>query len=327
MAKEIEKQTPQGYKTLREDISYLLQKAKLQAYKAVDNIRVQTYWQIGERITREELKEGRADYGKKVVPLLAQDLGFSRADLFRMVQFYKVYPIVAQVARQLSWSHYRELIPIQKEEERKFYEVQAINNNWGRDKLRAQIREETYQKAKKEGKIKITSKISLQLPEPEEVFKDTYHFDFLGLQEDHSEQDLEEALTNRIVHTLLELGHGFYFGGRQKKITIDGQIHNVDLEFYNRELQCIVLVELKTEKFKADFVGQMNKYISYYRKNIQLPFEKDTIGLIICAGKGKEEVHYALDGLDNRIFVAEYKTKLPSEAEIRKRLKKIGLHD
>jgi len=248
MSKNLEKQLSENYKTLREDISYLLQKAKLQAYKAVDNIRVQTYWQIGERITREELKEGRADYGKKAVPLLAEDLGFAVTDLFRMVRFYKAYPIVAQVAPQLSWSHYRELIPIQNEEERRFYEVQAINNNWGRNKLREKIRTKTYKIAKKEGEIKITTKLPLHLPEPGEVFKDTYHFDFLGLKEDHSEQDLEEALINKIVHTLLEMGHGFSFTGRQKKIVIDGQIHNIDLEFYNRELQCIVLIELKTEK-------------------------------------------------------------------------------
>lgn len=320
MAKEIEKQTPEGYHSLKEDISYLLKKATLQAYKAVDNIRVQTYWQIGERITREGLKGGRADYGKRVIPLLAQDLGFSRAELFKMVQFYRTYPIVSQVARQLSWSHYAELIFVKDEEERRFYEIQAIRNNWGRNKLREHIKGQAYQQAKKEGQIKPVIEFPLQLPEPEEVFKDTYHFDFLGLKEGYNEQDMEEALTNRIVHTLLEFGYGFSFAGRQRKIVIDGQIHTVDLEFYNRELQCIVLVELKTERFKADFVGQMNKYISYYRKNIQLHFEKDTIGLIICAEKGKEEVHYALDGLDNRIFVAEYKTKLPSEEEIRERI-------
>jgi len=295
MAKEIEKQVPKGYKTLKEDINYLLEKAKLQAYKAVDNIRVQTYWQIGERIIREELQQKRAGYGEKVIPFLSKDLGFHKRDLYRMVKFYKAYPIVTQVASQLSWSHYMELIQIDKGEERRFYEVQSIKNAWGRNKLREQIKFKTYQEAKKKGQIETVSKLPLHLPEPEEVFKNSYQFGFLGLQKGHSEKDLEDALTNKIVHTLLELGHGFYFGGRQKKITIDGQIHNVDLEFYNRELQCIVLVELKTEKFKAEFVGQMNKYISYYRKNIQLPHEKDTIGLIICAGKGKEEVHYALD--------------------------------
>lgn len=322
MPKEIENQIPKGYKILKEDIAYLLQKAKLQAYKAVDNIKVQACWQIGERITREELKEGRADYGKKVVPFLVEDLGISRPELFKMIQFYKVYPIVSTLSRQLSWSHYVELIQVKEEQERQFYEIQIIQNNWSVRILRKNIRENAFIEAKKEGQI--TTKLPLQLPEPEEVFKDTYHFDFLGLKEDHSEQDLEEALTNRIVHTLLEMGKGFSFAGRQQKIVIDGQIHNIDLEFYNRELQCIVLVELKTEKFKAEFVGQMNKYISYYRKKIQLPFEKDTIGLIICAGKGKEEVHYALDGLDDRIFVAEYKTKLPSEEEIRKRLEEAG---
>ena len=295
MSNELEKQIPEGYKTLREDIAYLLEKAKLQAYKAVDNIRVQTYWQIGERITREELKEGRADYGKQVIPLLSEDLGFSKRDLYRMVQFYKAYPIVTPVASQLSWSHYVELIQIDKEEERRFYEVQAIKNTLSKYALREQIKAQAYQQAKKEGQI--ITKLPLQLPEPEEVFKDTYQFDFLDLQKGHSEQDLEEALINRIVQTLLEMGRGFSFAGRQRKIIIVGQIHTVDLEFYNRELQCIVLAELKTERFKAEFVGQMNKYISYYRENIQLPFEKPTIGLIICAGKGKEEVHYALAGL------------------------------
>ena len=320
MSKKLENQIPEGYKSLKEDITYLLERAKLQAYKAVDNIRVQVYWQIGERIIREELKTGRAGYGEQIVSLLAKDLGFSRPELSRMTEFYKAYPIGAQVAHQLSWSHFRELIPIKKEEERKFYEVQAIKNNWGRDKLREQIKAKAYQQAKKEGKVEIVSKLPLQLPEPEEVFKDTYHFDFLDLHKGHSEKELEEALTNRIVYTLLELGRGFSFAGRQRKIVIDGQIHTVDLEFYNRELQCIVLLELKTEKFKADFVGQMNKYISYYRENIQLPFEKYTIGLIICAEKGKEEVHYALAGMDNRIFVAEYKTKLPSEEEIKRKI-------
>ena len=321
MSNELERQIPEGYKTLREDIAYLLEKAKLQAYKAVDNIRVQTYWQIGERITREELQQKRADYGEKVIPLLARDLGFHKRDLYRMVQFYKTYQIVTTVSSQLSWSHYLELIQVEQEEERKFYEVQAIKNNWGVHALRKQIKAKVYQIAKKEGQI--ITKLPLQLPEPDEVFKDTYHFDFLSLKEGHSEQDLEDALTNKIIQTLMELGHGFYFGGRQKKILIDGQIHTVDLEFYNRELQCIVLAELKTERFSAEFVGQMNKYISYYRENIQLPFEKPTIGLIICAGKGKEEVHYALAGLDDRIFVAEYKTKLPSEAEIKRRLEEM----
>lgn len=132
-----------------------------------------------------------------------------------------------------------------------------------------------------------------------------------------------KAVGNIIIQALLESGHSFAFAGRQRKIIIDGQIQTIDMEFYNRELQCIILVGLKTEKFKADFVGQMNKYISYYRENIQLPFEKDTIGLIICAEKGKEEVHYALAGMDNRIFVVEYKTKLPSEEEIKNKIEEV----
>lgn len=163
----------------------------------------------------------------------------------------------------------------------------------------------------------MVKKAENQVPEGYEVLKE----DIACLLEKAKIQT-HKAVGNIIIQTFLESDRGFCFAGK-REFLIDGQIQMVDIEFYNRELQCIVLVALKTEKFKADFVGQMNKYISYYRENVQLPFERDTIGLIICTGKGKEEAHYALDGLDDRIFVEEYKTKLLSEAEIKKKIEEI----
>jgi len=164
----------------------------------------------------------------------------------------------------------------------------------------------------------MVKKVEKQVPEGYEALKE----DIACLLE-KAKLQTHKAVGSIIIQTFLELGRGFCFAGKQREFLIDGQIQTVDLEFYNRELRCIILVEIRAEKFKAEFVGQMNKYISYYRENIQLPFEKDTIGLILCAEKGKEEAHYALDGLEDRIFVAEYKTKLPSEENIKRKIEEI----
>ena len=168
----------EGYSQVLNDIRFLLEKAKAQAYKAVDNIKVQTYWQIGERILREELQhKERADYGKQIIDNLAEDLGFRRDELYRIVQFYNAYPIVVTVSQQLSWSHYIELIKLKTEEERKFYEAQSIIEKWSVRELRKRVEDNEYRKIKKTGKVMI--KPLLHLPSPEEVFKDTYNFNFL----------------------------------------------------------------------------------------------------------------------------------------------------
>ena len=320
MAKEIiKKEKIGGYKNLVKDIKSILQKGLGRAYQAVDNIKVQTYWQVGERIVREELQhKERADYGKKIVEDLAQDLGFSRRLVFEMVELYKAYPIVHALRAQLSWTHYRLIMQVRNNEERQFYETQSILNVWSTRELERRIKEKEYLKIKKTGQL--TVKLPPQLPAPEEVFKDVYNWDFLELEKNHNEKQLENALLNSIQKILLEFGHGFAFMGNQQKILIAGQWHKVDLVFYHRFLKCIVLVELKTEKFKPEFVGQINKYLTYFREN-KLENERDPIGLIICKEKNEEEAHYALGKLSEDIFVAEYKAYLPSEKEIIKRLR------
>ncbi|MBU0568920.1 DUF1016 family protein [bacterium] len=221
----------EGYSQLLEEVKSILQKGLIRAYKAVDNVRVQTYWQVGERIVREELKHReRAGYGKRVVERLSPDVGFSPAELWRMVQFYKVYPILVTVSRELSWSHYIALITIDKEEERRFYEIQAIKNSWGVRDLRYRIRANEYEKAKKEGKFELS--LPAQLPSPDEVFKDTYDWTFLDLEKDHTERELEDGLMQHIEKVLLELGKGFAFMGRQQKVLINDTWHRIDILFY-----------------------------------------------------------------------------------------------
>ncbi|MDI6736160.1 MAG: PDDEXK nuclease domain-containing protein [bacterium] len=329
MAKELittkqQLKTVEGYNEILRDIRSLLEKATYQAYKAVDNLRVQTYWQVGERVVRGELEHrDRADYGKRVITNLALDLGLTKVILHYMVKFYKTYPIVQTVSEQLTWSHIVELIYIDDNQARQFYEIQIVQNNWSVRELRRQIKSNLYQKTLKEGKLSIIRPIPLRPLLPEQVFKDTYNFDFLQLQNGHSEKQLEEGLLANVERLLLEFGSDFSLAGRQHKIMIGHEIHAIDLEFYHRGIPCIILVDLKIGKFKGEYVGQMNKYLNYYRENKVYPWEKSPVGLIVCEYKGKEEAHYALGNLENKIFVAEYKAKLPGEEEIERGVRNI----
>ncbi|PKP56245.1 MAG: DUF1016 domain-containing protein, partial [Candidatus Altiarchaeales archaeon HGW-Altiarchaeales-1] len=225
----------EGYNELLYDVKSLLEKAKYHAYKAVDNIRVQTYWQIGERIVREELQhKERAGYGKKVVEKLAVDLGFARRLMFEVVQFYKTYPIVHALRAQLSWTHYGALLRIKDKNKREFYENWIIKNAWNTRELEKQVKFNLYEKTLKDGKIvKITS-LPLKPVIPEEAFKNSYRFDFLDLPKKHSEKDLENGLLFRTEQLLLEFGTDFALLARQKPIIIDGEYHRVDLELYHR---------------------------------------------------------------------------------------------
>ncbi len=313
------KKSLEGYHQLLGDVKSILQKGLGRAYKAVDNIKVQTYWQVGERIVREELEhKERANYGEELIKRLSFDLNVHERTLYRIWHFYKTYPILTTVLSELSWSHYLVMVDIKNQEKRKFYETQSIRESWSVRELRKRIRDNEYEKTKKTGKL--TIKLPLQLPFPEEVFKDTYHWNFLELEKNYNEKQLEHALLTNIQKILFEFGYGFAFMGSQQKILIAGQWHKADLVFYHRFLKCVVVVELKTERFKPEFIGQMNKYLTYFREN-KLETEKDPIGLIICKEKNNEEVHYALVKLKEDIFVAEYKTYLPSEEEIKRKLR------
>ena len=310
----------EGYNDLLRDIRSILEKARSRAYQSVDNIRVQTYWQVGERIVREELAhKERADYGKRVVERLAIDLKLSRSLLFEIVQFYRAYPIVHALRGQLSWTHYGLLSVIKNTEERDFYEIQTIRNSWSYRELEKRIKANEYQKARKTGQI--ITKVPTPLPAPEDVFKNTYHWNFLDLEEDHTEKELEQALLDSIEKVLLEFGNGFAFMARQQKVLINNKWEKIDLLFYHALLKCYVIVDLKARKLERGDVEQVTRYLSYFRDH-KIPGDRDPIALIVCKSHNKIDVYYSAGKDRDDIFVAEYKTKLPSEEEIKNKLKK-----
>ena len=307
------------YQNLLQELKGIIVKGQYQAYKAVDNIKVQTYWQIGERIVREELKnKERAEYGKYLIDNLSVDLAIEHKLLYRTVKFYRIYPIVATLSRQLAWSHYVELIELNTDKERQFYESKIITNSWSVRELRKNIYNRLYQKTDQKEvdeilRTKLPTVIDLQ-----KIFKPDYDFNFLEIAPTHQEKELEDKILLNIEYFLKELGNDFMFLGRQVPILIDSEKHYIDLVLYHRGIPCVVLVDLKANKLDSRDIGQMNKYIGYYRHNRQYIYENDTIGLIICREAGHEEVIYALDGLEEKIFVSLYKTKLPSEEQIKR---------
>ena len=315
-------QNDESYQALLQELKSIIAKGHYEAYKTVDNIKVQTYWQIGERIVREELQnKDRADYGKFLIKKLAVDLNIKWQRLYEITKFYKCYPIFRTLSGILSWSHYIELCDVSNKTVRDFYEKKAIQHSWSVRELRKQIKSELYENTSPE-EIQITSKSKLPTTTAVEIFKNTYNFNFLKL-ENKKEKELEDKLVANIENFLKELGHDFAFVGRQIPIKIDTQTHYIDLVFYHRGIPCNILVDIKIGKLNSRDIGQINKYIGYYRRNNQYEHEKDTIGLIICEEAEKDEVIYALDGLEEKIFISTYKTKLPSEKKIKSVIRKI----
>jgi len=311
-----------NYPELLNDLKSLLTRAKYHAYKTVDNIRVQTYWQVGERIVREELQhKDKADYGKYLVNSLARDLGFSKVLLHYMIRFYNTYPIVQAVPEQLSWTHIVSLIYIYNKNEREFYEQQVIQNGWSTRQLNKEIKNKLYQRITKKGKLTIKKKLPLKPIQPEQIFKDTYHFNFLDLKKNYKEKDLKNSLLDQLEKFLQELGPDFFVGRREVPILIGGNYDKIDLELFHAGLLCYILVEIKTEPFQHSHVSQIYSYLNWYKQNKQQKCQRPPIGLIICKTKDEETVHYALGDLKKEIFIAEYKTKLPSKEQIKKLLK------
>lgn len=308
--------TTQEYNTLLQELQGILATGHNAAHKVVDNIRVQTYWQMGERISREELKyKDRADYGDYLIRKLSKDLDLHKRRLYEIVKFYKVYPIVRTLSAQLSWSHYVELIDIIDDHERAFYERQINLYSWSVRELRNQIKNRLYQNTP-QPEIAASFNANLPAVTNNQIFKDTYDFNFIALESAENEKTLEDKILREFEKFLRELGEDFAILGRQVPIKIDNQAHYIDMALYHRGIPCCVLVDLKIGKLDSRDIGQMNKYIGYYRRNKQYEHEKDTIGLIICREAGKEEVMYALDGLEKKIFISKYKVKLPSEEKI-----------
>lgn len=303
----------------------MIEATKSQVAATVNSAMTLMYWHIGDRINREVLGGGRAAYGKQVVETLALKLtaeygkGFDSKNLRRMMQFASVFPnlqIVAPLVRQLSWSHFLQVIPIDDDLARNFYLTMAVDQRWSKRTLKAKIDGMLYERtaiAKQPEEVVIHDleelrnerKMSADL-----VFQDPYVLDFLGLHDNYSEKDLESAIIAELQRFITELGNDFAFLARQKRITVDDEDYYIDLLFYHRRLRCLVAIDLKLGKFQAAYKGQMELYLRWLEKYDMAEGENKPIGLILCAGKNEEHIELMhLD--DSNIRVADYMTKLP----------------
>ena len=284
----------------------------------------------------EEEQKGklRAEYGKAVLKELSIRLTnkfgkvFSVENLDRMRYFYKTYSktnsstVLTNLQFSLSWSHYLKLMRIDNPEERKFYEIEAIENNWSLRELQRQFDSSLYERLQlsrdKEG-IKELSQKGQIIEKAEDVVKDPYILEFLGLQElpQYSESELEQRLIDNLQTFLLELGKGFTFVGRQVRFTFDEQHFRVDLVFYNRLLKAFVLIDLKRGTLKHQDLGQMQMYVNYYDRFVKTEEENPTIGILLCTDKSDAMVEITLPQDNNQIFASKYQTYLPSKEELK----------
>ncbi len=294
------------------------------------------YWQIGDRIRRDVLREKRAEYGKEIVVSLSRQLereygrGYSEKNLRRMVQFAEVFPdreIVVSLIRQLTWTHFIALIPLDKPMQREFYAEMCRVERWSVSTLRKKIGGMLYERTALSRKPSKLAALELkQLREedkltPDLIFRDPYLLDFLGLKDSYAEKDLEAAILREMESFILELGVGFAFLERQKRITVDGEDYYLDLLFYHRNLRRLVAIDLKLEDFKPGDKGQMELYLKWLDRYERREEEEKPIGLILCAGKRQETVEL-LDMARSGIRVSSYWTEaLPKMALERK------LHD
>ncbi len=231
---------------------------------------------------------------------------------------------------QLSWSHYCELLKVEEALARSFYEQEAIQNNWSVRELKRQINSMLFERLALSKDTKAVMKMAKEgqiIEKPEDAIKDPYILEFLNLKEEtsYTESQLEQAIIDKLQYFLLEMGKGFSFVARQKRITIANRHHYIDMVFYNRILRCFVLIDLKTGELDHSDIGQMNFYLNYFKENEKTDEENDPIGLILCARKDDIFAKYVLGGLNNKVFASKYRLALPSEKELRAKLKSLSL--
>ncbi|HIH31427.1 TPA: DUF1016 domain-containing protein [Candidatus Woesearchaeota archaeon] len=322
------------YSVLLKNIGSLLERGRRTAAYNINSILIQTYWDIGKSIVEyEQQGSEKAVYGSKLLANLSRDLkqscfkGFSRSNIYMMRQFYLAYPkfqtlsgkLSDQQSVKLSWSHYVELLIVENDLERGFYEKECINERWSVRELRRQIDSALFERitlGKNKKKIIELSRKGQIIRKPEDIVKDPYIFEFLGLSEkDYSEKELEQALIDNLQSLILELGKGFTFVKRQYRIMINNDQYYIDLVFYNRILKCFVLIDLKIGRVKAQDIGQMNLYINYFKKE-----EGQAIGIILARYKDQIMIEYALGSVSNKLFISKYKIYLPTAEELEKLL-------
>jgi predicted nuclease of restriction endonuclease-like (RecB) superfamily len=345
-------------KVLFQQVVTLVKNAQQQVIRTINSTMVYTYFEIGRMIVEEEQNgKERAVYGKQVLKELSKELtrefgkGFSVDNLQNMRKLYLIYsnyetvssiskvkvaksgtPSSISVTSEkpvltlnliLTWSHYIILLNIDDNNERKFYEIESIKNNWSVRELKRQYDSALYTRLAlsrdKEGVLKLSQEGQI-IEKPKDIIKDPYILEFLGLPELHqySESELEQEIINKLEHFLLELGQGFAFVSRQQRISFDDKHFRIDLVFYNRVLRSFVLIDLKIGELKHQDLGQMQMYVNYYDREMRLEGENKTIGIVLCQNKSNLLVEYTLPEGNDQIFASKYKTILPSKEDFKR---------
>lgn len=322
----------QDYQSLLEQLSQAVTRGQGRAVQAVNAELIETYWELGRHIVEfEQGGKERAAYGKELIPQLSRDLslrhgkGFSRSNLSRMRQFYLFYPKCAKASHILSWSHYVELLKIDDDLERSFYEQQAVKEKWSVPELKRQKASSLFLRLAaskdKEGVLQLALQGQI-VQQPSDLLRDPYVFEFLKIPEPYqiSETQLETLLCDHLQPFLLELGKGFTFVGRQYRITLNNTHYKVDLVFYHRILRCFVLIDLKLGEVQHQDIGQMNMYLGYFANEENIEGDNPPIGIILSRHKDELLVEYATYKLDSQLFVQKYQLYLPDREALRREL-------
>jgi len=313
--------------TLYLQIKEILNTARKKAYSAINFAMVEAYWLVGKQIVDAQAGNERAEYGTSLLKYLSRELsrdfgkGFDESNLRLIRQFYLSFPIRDALRHELSWTHYRKIMKVENEQARNFYIEECIKSNWSTRQLERQINTHYYERLlSSQNKELVSQEIFTKEPNisPVDIIKDPYVLEFLGLKHssDLLESDLEKALITHIQHFLLELGRGFAFEARQKRISFDGEHYYIDLVFYNYILKCFVLIDLKTGKLTHQDIGQMQMYVNYYTRELMNEGDNPPIGIILCADKSESVVRYTLPVNNKQIFTSKYKLYLPTEEEL-----------
>ena len=320
--------------SIYKEIKSILEQARNKVYKVANSTMVQAYWNIGRVIVEKQGGNNKAEYGAALIKNLSKKMtkefgkGFTVANLKNMRQFYLIFQKSYALRSELTWTHYRLLMRVENENARNFYIEECIKSNWSTRQLERQITTLFYERLlsskDKEKVSKEIYKLEPQIKKAEDIIKDPYVLEFLGLPENTNflEKNLEQALIDHLQKFLLELGRGFSFVARQKRITFDGRHFYIDLVFYNYLLKCFVLIDLKVGDLTHQDLGQMQMYVHYFEEEMMNEGDNSPIGIVLCADKSDSIVKYTLSKNETQVFASKYKAYLPSEEELLSEIKR-----
>ena len=320
--------------SIYKEIKSILEQARNKVYKVANSTMVEAYWNIGRVIVEKQGGNNKAEYGTALIKNLSKKMtkefgkGFTVANLKNMRQFYLIFQKSYALRSELTWTHYRLLMRVENENARNFYIEECIKSNWSTRQLERQITTLFYERLlsskDKEKVSKEIFKLEPQIKKAEDIIKDPYVLEFLGLPENTNflEKNLEQALIDHLQKFLLELGRGFSFVARQKRITFDGRHFYIDLVFYNYLLKCFVLIDLKVGDLTHQDLGQIQMYVHYFEEEMMNEGDNLPIGIVLCADKSDSIVKYTLSKNETQVFTSKYKAYLPSEEELLSEIKK-----